>query len=121
MARADFIEQLRKLGYSPREMGGNRLAFDYTISVGKFAGREIQLGFAVANDFPLNPPSGPNISPHLLPINPKGKQHPSGGIHANRGFDDDWQYWSRPFPNWAATDKTVKTYLAFIRHLFETQ
>ena len=122
MARADFIKQLKDLGYEPRDLGDNKLAFDYIILVGKFIGQQIQLGFVVGNDFPSIPPSGPHITPHLLPIKTNGKQHPSDGIHPGRnGFGTKWQYWSRPFPKWKETDKTVKTYLAFINHLFETQ
>lgn len=120
MARQDFIEQLKTLGYVPQDLGNNRIWFSYTIPVGKFIGQQIQLGFVVGDDFPANPPGGPHISPHLLPIN-AGGTHPSGGIHDNREFGGSWQYWSRPFPSWANTDRSVRIYMAHIRHLFETQ
>lgn len=41
MARQDFIDQLRALGYTVEDRGENRLAFQYTIPVGKFATKEI--------------------------------------------------------------------------------
>ncbi len=56
MARKDFIDQLRALGYDPQEFGDNKVAFLYTIPVGKFGGKEIMLGFVVGEDFNLNPP-----------------------------------------------------------------
>jgi hypothetical protein len=120
MARQDFIDQLKALGYSPEDLGNNRVCFPYTIPVGKFIGQQIKLGFVVGEDFPANPPGGLHVSPHLLPINGSGT-HPSGGIHDNQEFGAGWQYWSRPFPAWANTDRTVRTYMAHIRHLFETQ
>jgi hypothetical protein len=121
MARKDFVDQLREHGFQPEELGENRLAFRYVIPVGKFEGREVRLGFAVGEDFPLQPPSGPHWSPHLLPLHPSNDlPHPAGGIHASP-FGGDWQYWSRPFPGWASTDRTVTAYMAHIRHLLETQ
>lgn len=118
--RTDFIAQLHNLGFLPEELPENRLAFDYVVPVGKFAGTSLRLGLVVADDFPAVPPSGPHISPALLPVTGGGGQHPSGGVHQSP-FGAGWEYWSRPFPNWATTDRTVKAYLAFIRRLFETQ
>jgi len=119
MGRSDFIAQFQALGYRVEDLGNNRLAFPYTVPVGRFMGQEIKVGFAVTDDFPLNPPSGPHISPPLLPIHPGG-QHPSGGINPSP-FGQEWQYWSRPFHGWANTDRSVRTYMSFIRRLFDTQ
>ena len=121
MARADFITQLQTLGYQVQDRDGNHLSFPYTVPVGKFADREIQLGFAVNDDFPMNPPSGPHLSPAFLPEHPGNDlPHPAGGVHTSP-FGQGWQYWSRPFHEWPATDRSVRAYMAFIRHLFETQ
>lgn len=120
MARQDFIDQLKALGFAPEELGSNRVCFYYTIPVGKFIGQQVKLGFVVGEDFPANPPGGLHVCPHLLPIN-GGGPHTSGGVHDNREFGIGWQYWSRPFPKWGNTDRTVRTYMAHIRHLFETQ
>ena len=121
MSRSDFITQLQSLGYQIEELGGNRLCFCYVIPVGKFMGQEICLGFLVGDDFPVTPPSGPHVSPRLLPLNTTSKSHPDGGIHDSKDFGPDWEYWSRPFPKWAGTDRTVKTYMGHIRRLFDTQ
>ena len=120
MSREDFIKQLKSLGYAVEERENNRIAVPYTIPLRKFVGQEIRLGFEVPGDFPMNPPSGPHLTPRLLPLNDQSKEHPAGGVHAS-DFGADWQYWSRPFPNWNNTDRTVKTYLAHIRKLFQTQ
>ena len=120
MAQQDFITQLQALGYTVTEYGGNRVAISYIVPLGTFADREIMLGFEVPGDFPLTPPSGPHISPRLLPNNTAANVHPAGGVH-DSGFGPDWHYWSRPFPDWQRTERTVRVYLAHIRHLFDTQ
>ena len=118
MARQHFLYELRSIGYTPDDLRENRLAFDYVVPVGRFAGRNIRLGFVVSDDFPLSPPGGPHLQPQLLPIHPANDAGPLGGIHASP-FGSDWQYWSRPHPNWRATKRTVRDYLAHIRHLFD--
>lgn len=119
MGLGDFVNELKELGYTVEELGDDKIAFTYLIPCGLFKGQKIKLGFHVPPDFPLTPPSGPHISPHLLPINESAPAHPIR-VHKS-DFSDDWQYWSRPFPNWPKTDKTAKVYIRYIRHLFETQ
>lgn len=120
MARQDFIAQLRDLGYPIEDLGNNKVAFKYKIPIGRLADQEVQLGFLVGDDFPAAPPSGPHVSPRLLPINPGGGSHPNCGVHASDQFGPNWEYWSRPFPDWGRTDHSVRTYMAFVRLLFET-
>lgn len=120
MARQDFITQLQQLGYTVEDRGENRIAFPYKVPVGRFLGQDIWLGFVVGDDFPLNPPSGPHVSPQLLPLNTVTNVHPAGGIHPSL-FGPEWEYWSRPFPEWHTTDRSVRTYLSHIRHLVDTQ
>lgn len=119
MGLADFISGLKELGYQVEDLGRNRIAFRYEIPCGRFKAKEIKLGFQVPPDFNLTPPSGPHISPHLLPINTGAPRHPQR-VH-NSDFGQEWQYWSRPFPEWAKSARTVKEYMRYIRHLFETQ
>jgi hypothetical protein len=129
MARKDFVDQLLALGYKPEERGENRLAFRYTIPIGRLAGQEIWLGFVVGDDFSVNPPGGPHVSPRLLPLHPSNDlPHPQGGVHESP-FDaaqggapktELWEYWSRPFHGWAGTDRTVRAYMGHIRNLFTT-
>jgi len=119
MAQADFLAGLQALGYGATEVAPGRVALPYTIESGKFAGRRIQVGFDVPGDFNLTPPSGPHVSPRLLP-HQSGGTHPNGGVHDSR-FGSDWQYWSRPLSHWGQTAKTVKDVMAHIRHLFDTQ
>jgi hypothetical protein len=121
VARQDFIKGLESHGYQVQDLGDNKLCFEYSIPFGTHAGQAIRLGFLVADDWPLNPPSGPHVSPLLLPINPGGA-HPNGGINQSP-FGPDWEYWSRPFPQppgWANTDRSVKTYMKHIMNLFRT-
>lgn len=117
MSRQDFIEGLRAEGHDVRELGGNRVAFEYTIPVGRLTGKEIELGFDANDDFPANPPHGPHIRPRLLPLK-SGGEHPSGQIHASP-FGEEWEHWSRPYEHWSRTDRTVSSYMAHIRRLFE--
>lgn len=120
LMRTEFIEQLRKLGFEPEELKDNIIGFKYMIPVGRFQGKEVRIGLMVNDDFPATPPPGPHISPRLLPLNNVSKEHPQGGIHESP-LGPDWQYWSRPFANWKETDKTVRSYMAHLRKLFETQ
>lgn len=123
MPRSDFINQLKKLGYETISEKNNFVIFDYTVEVGKFAGQKIKMAFQVGDDFPLNPPGGPHISPQLLPIHTgQDIPHPKGAVHPSNDLGSDWEYWSRPFQNsWNQTDRSVRTYMAFIRRLFEDQ
>ena len=119
MAYADFVAQLRQLGYAVEELGDGKVAFPYLVPSGRFSGEQIKLGFVVLGDFPLTAPSGPHISPRLLPVQ-SGGVHPSGGIH-DSPFGPEWQYCSRPIRHWSYTKRTVKDVMAHIRHLFDTQ
>ncbi len=83
----------------------------YSIPIGRRLGEQIRLGFDVPTDFPVTPPGGPRVSPKL--------GHPDGAVHAAPDFGTEWEYWSRPFPNWAGTDRTVRSYMAHIRRLFQ--
>jgi hypothetical protein len=121
MAARDFVEQLRALGYNPREPAAGLVEIDHQIPVGPRTGERIRLAFAIPPDFPLQPPSGPCVSPPLLPLHPdQSVGHPIGGVHPAPQLDENWQYWSRPFPGWQQTDRTVRAYMAHIRHLFAT-
>src|SRR2546422_880083 len=119
MPPKDFIDELKRLGFNVLEHGPDRVAFPYMVESGRFAGQTIQLGFIVPGDWNLSPPSGPHISPRLLPLQ-SGGAHPSGGVH-DSPFGAEWQYWSRPIQHWAQTGRTVKDVIAHIRHLFDTQ
>lgn len=119
MAQTDFIEQLRALGYAVEELGEGKVAFPYSIPTGVFADHQIRLGFTVPGDFPITPPSGPHMSPRLLPLQ-SGGTHPSGGIH-DSPFGPEWEYWSRPIHNWNLTRMNVKVVLAHVWRLFDTQ
>ncbi len=119
MARSDFVEQLKALGYEVQDHKDGKVSIPYKILSGKFMGKEIRLGFVIPEDFNLTPPSGPHLTPELLP-RVSGGTHPSGGI-ADSPFGGEWQYWSRPLSHWAQTKRTVKDLLAHVRHLFDTQ
>ena len=111
MGPAEFARQLRDLGHEVEEPAGTKVILKYTIPIGRRIGEQIRLGFDVPTDFPLTPPGGPRVSPPL--------GHPAGAVHAAPDFGAAWEYWSRPFPNWAGTDRTVRSYMAHIRRLFQ--
>lgn len=120
---ANFMSGLEVLGYTGTDLGDGNLTFEYVVEVGTHKGRLVTMGLKVPPDFPLNPPSGPHVKPHIHAMQ-GGGVHPSGGIHpssGHSGLPDDFQYWSRPFPGWNESRKTVGDYLAFIRHLWATQ
>jgi hypothetical protein len=116
-----FVEGLKALGYEPQLRADGLVVFDYEIEVGPLAGKVIKLALAVPGDWPATPPSGPNVSPRLLPINTDGAPgHPFGAVHEAPHLGPDWQYWSRPFPSWPQTDRTVGAYRCHLRRLFDT-
>ena len=118
MANADFVEQLKELGHQPQEIDGDKVIIPYEVPCGRLAGQQIKLGFIVPADFNLTPPSGPHVSPRLLPLNNSGV-HPNGAVHES-AFGADWEYWSRPLSHWAQTKRRVKDVMAHVRHLFDT-
>lgn len=118
MARADFLRALRELGYEFEELRDERISINYMIDIGSFEGRSISLGLETGDDFPANPPAGGiHVRPRLLEIHPGGEP-PLGGINESPNFGSDWQYWSRPFRDWASTDRSARQYMAFVRQLF---
>lgn len=104
---------------SPFMLEQGFVGFYYEIPIGKFRGQKIVVAFD-APQFPNVAPSGPYIKPFLFPFQ-AGGQPPSGGIHNWHKPDSTFQYWSRPFPNWTETGRDMKTYLAFLRTLFDIE
>ena len=120
MAAADFTAQLRASGFTVTERPDGPITFPFEIPIGCRAGERVELGFQVPSDFPASPPSGPHVSPRILPIHPdQSVGHPTGGVHESP-LGSEWEYWSRPFPGWATTDRSARAYMGHIRHLFET-
>lgn len=118
MAAREFIDQLIELGHAVQVHAENRISFPYEIPLGRFRGKSIQLGFIINDDYPANCPGGPRMSPRLLPLSPNG-EHPNGRIHEAAEFGPDWEYWSRPFPDWNTTDRSAKAYMKHINRLFD--
>ena len=114
----ELSRQLVELGYSPSIHNNQFVVFDFIVPHGRFKDELIQIALE-APQFPLNPPSGPYIKPHLMPITGGGGAHPTGGIHRRNKPSEEFQYWSRPFRNWNTSEKTASAYLAFIRTLFD--
>ncbi len=119
---AKLAQELEELGYEVL-LVGNFAIFEYMIDIGPLDGMEIRLGLD-GGGHPHSPPSGPFVSPWLLPLRPDGSPAPRGGVHdaRGRGFpltDGDWQYWSRPFQEWSQHGRTAKAYLeVHMRRLF---
>ncbi len=124
-----FAEGLRALGYQPSTLPQqpNHVLFDYTVESGRHAGRQVRLGFAVPADFPMNPPTGPYVSPEIHTTKPENGPHPTHGVQKDqaRVFDNGaggaWQYWSRPFQDWPRSKRTVAVYMSFIWKLWDLQ
>jgi hypothetical protein len=118
-----LIEGLRALGLAPETSQADFVTFAWEVELGPLVGEEIELGFKVPADFGLSAPGGVLVRPHLLPMNAEAGEHPLCGVHSAEtgGVNDpSWQYWSRPHPDWAATDHTATALMAHVRHLFDT-
>lgn len=124
-----FMNGLRQLGYAPTLLKGhnNHIVFDYVVQSGRHEGKTFRLGLVIPTDFPMNAPTGPYVSPEVHPVNPQQGPHPAFGVHKDqaRVFDKaaggSWQYWSRPFPGWQDSKRTVATYLSHIWKLWDSQ
>ena len=118
MPNKKFKDGLIKLGYDVKDISDTKVAFDYEIKDGKYKERKIKLGFEVPPDFELTPPTGPHLTPRFLPMNPAAPNHPERV--ADSSFGQDWQYLSRPFPNWVSTNKSVGVYMHYVDQLLAT-
>ena len=84
-------------------------------------------GLSMEWPLPLTPPTGPYVSPDIHPIKPESGPHPTFGVHRNQAqpfsaaLGGDWQYWSRPFPDWPKSKKTVAAYMAHVASLWASQ
>ncbi|MGC9221843.1 MAG: hypothetical protein ACP5H2_10920 [Solirubrobacteraceae bacterium] len=80
---AQLVDELEALGYEV-EIADPFVVIDYTIDIGPLDGMEIRLGLD-GSGHPYSPPSGPFISPWVLPLRPDGSPAPRGGVHDARG------------------------------------
>lgn len=112
MAKLDFIEELKALGFIVHELDSLKVSFEFEIPVGKNIGKKLLIGFEVQNDYPMSCPPGP----HFKSMGILDWIEPPNNIHSS-GFGSEWKYWSRPFPDWNRTDRKAKTYLAHIKNL----
>lgn len=118
MGKDAFKAGLEELGYVVEEPRPGWFAVDYTIAAGRFGGRAIKLAFDVPADFSLTPPHGPHMRPLLFPVDQRSVEH-SKRMHQST-LGPDWGHLSRPFPNWKNTKRTVREYMRWVKHLFET-
>jgi hypothetical protein len=110
---ADFAAELNRLGHSAVAHEDGRVTLQYAVPLGTHRGQEVSLGFRVPADFPGTPPGGPCLAPRL--------GHPQGNVHAADDFGAEWEYWSRPYAEWAVGPRTAKAYMAHVRRLFAQQ
>ena len=116
-----FAEGLRQLGHAVEDRGGPRVSFSHTIGGGRFKDTTVTIGIEVPSDFNVTPPTGPHITPRLIPINTNALGNDRA---AESSFGPEWQYLSRPFRDgsdgWNRTKRDVKAYLRHIRNILET-
>jgi hypothetical protein len=114
-----FEAGLKELGYTVEDLGANRLAFAITLADGRFEGQEVRVGLEIPPDFNVTCPTGPHISPQLIPLNPGGSGNDRSTASPN--FGSDWQYSSRPFgeqqQGWSKTTRTVKDYVRHVKRV----
>ena len=105
----DFLVEVSNDFPGATLLGGNLVVFDYEVPLGGRAGQNVRIGLMHMPDWPLSCPPGPHVSPRI--------GHPDGNVH-DSPLGQDWEYWSRPFPNWADSSRTFREYMAHIRALF---
>lgn len=112
MARVDFINQLKALGFETQELNQSIVSIRLVIPIGKNKGKQVSLGFQVQEDFPMNCPAGL----HFNASGVDGWKEPTQNV-SDSPLGSGWRYWSRRFPDWNRTDRTVKTFLAHVRNI----
>ena len=121
IGKEPFIEGLIELGYNPINLDGNKLSFKYKIGAGRFQNQEIAVGIDVPSDFNVTCPSGPHITPRLIPLNPSAMGNDRAAESPQ--FGPDWEYLSRPFidrdAGWNRTTRTVKAYLHHVKRILD--
>lgn len=112
MGAAELRDALAAAGFNPvveAEIAGGWVTFDYTVEVGARAGEAVRIGLLGA-DWPINAPGAVQVCPRIpAPVDGNMLASPLG---------PDWVYWSRPYPDWAASSRTIDEYLAHVRLLF---
>jgi len=108
VALIDLQQALQAAGHDA-EISGQFVVFPFLVPVGVHAGATVRIGLTGA-DFPINPPGGVHVSPRII--------HPGGSADHASGLGADWVYWSRPYPDWASSRRSIGDYLAFLRQLF---
>ena len=112
MARVDFINQLKAIGFETQELNNSIIAIEYLVPIGKNKGKTVQLGFQVQDDFPMNCPAGL----HFNAANIGDWKEPRQNV-SDSPLGSGWRYWSRRFPDWNRTDRSVRTFLAHVRNI----
>ena len=117
-----FIDELKQLNFNPESKDGNRVAFNYSIKDGRFKDQAIQIGLEIPQDYPVNPPPGPHITPALIPVN--GTSTDNAKAVTSPAFGNDWLYLSRPFRDnqagWNRTHRDARSYLKHIKNILDT-
>jgi hypothetical protein len=115
MAKVDFINELKALGFNPQELSpgpADHIMFEYEIpmGVGPNEGKKIMIGTIVNDSYPNSPPSAPHYRSQGIP----------GWINSNKGllassFGGEWVYWSRNMGLWSTTDRNAKAFLSIVQ------
>ncbi len=125
--KADFVNQLRALGFTPQEPVADRVYFEWVVSLGPNMGKKVLVGTMVGDGFPATCPS----PPHFKPLDKDWKEHANAVSDSNFGqgwqqypadndsilYKQGWRYWSRKFDEWASSEKTAKIYLSHLNKL----
>lgn len=112
MGAADLRDALASVGLDAvveANPAGGWVTFDYTVEVGAHAGETVRIGLLGAH-WPINPPGAVQVRPRIpAPLDGNVLKSPLGPA---------WVYWSRPYPDWSASSRTIEEYLAHVRLLF---
>lgn len=112
-----LIDELTARGYAVKPEivvapDGNRFVVvePYRIDMGQHAGKDIALAIPAVPDYPMTPPGGIHVKPHLIQVGTRN-------VHAS-SMGTEWQYWSRPILNWR-TDRSLARLLSHINRLMQ--
>lgn len=117
-----LVHELQEIGFEPELVNGddnNRYAVirNYTVDMGRFAGRVIDLGFLATPNYPQS--IGSAIHVRALPqLFEKTDSIPNVRNIIDSGLGCEWLYWSKNF-NWHQQKQNARRLMAQIAAVFK--
>lgn len=118
---SQLVHELKELGFEPELVKGQdnqlyAIIHNYTVELGKFAGRVIDLAILATPNFPQS--VGSSIHVRAQPQLYEKSSVPNVRNIIDSGLGCEWLYWSKNF-NWQQQKQTARRLMAQIAGVFK--